>query len=341
MKPRLSKVVLTCVYDWLKVVFIADRVPMSEFGGSLLIGFFVRNNSLFGSSFLMSDGQSGKLPWFPFYAQDFMNGVRMLSPGERGVYIELLCIQWDKGRVKPSLSDALATLYRGLSDACLVTSVLEQKFVRDDDGWYNVRLDEIRRERLEKREKLQNAGRKGGKKSRKPRLSHPKATPCLNQAEARKNQNQNQNQSNKTPKPPLGSGGSSVADSVESSVAGDQAFDSWWSRYPNKQGKADAKRKFSKMSQKSRDQLELATENYIRAVTSGANGGKYCHGSTFINSRYSDWVDPDPAMIQAATGTAGVSATDQAFDQLDELQQVFESTSARITDGSDMGEFHE
>jgi uncharacterized protein YdaU (DUF1376 family) len=38
-----------------------------------------------------------KLPWFPFYASDFLTSTGSMSNEEVGAYIKLLCHQWDKG----------------------------------------------------------------------------------------------------------------------------------------------------------------------------------------------------------------------------------------------------
>ena len=39
----------------------------------------------------------GKMPWFPFYSKDWLSSltVQVMSFEERGIYITLLCQQWD------------------------------------------------------------------------------------------------------------------------------------------------------------------------------------------------------------------------------------------------------
>lgn len=96
----------------------------------------------------------------------------------------------------------------------------------------------------------------------------------------------------------------------------DAQFENWWERYPNKQGKERARKKYCKLSLTERSSLLDATINYVDHVESGGNGGKFQHGSTFINENWRDWVSPDPETISASIGKE-VSAKDRDMQAAD------------------------
>lgn len=78
-----------------------------------------------------------KDPAFLFYSSDFITGVSDLSMEERGIYITLLCLEHQKGR----LSKKLISICCGNAEADAVASVLH-KFSIDENGlYYNKRLE--------------------------------------------------------------------------------------------------------------------------------------------------------------------------------------------------------
>lgn len=104
------------------------------------------------------DPMNRKPPAFQFYASDFYSGVSDLTDAECGVYIKLLCIEWDKGPMTERQTRAASR------DDHLIAEVLQAKFEVDDDGcWYHPRLEEVRR--------IQNlraeAGKRGGESTRR------------------------------------------------------------------------------------------------------------------------------------------------------------------------------
>jgi len=42
-------------------------------------------------------GKTGKLPWMPFYTEDWRRDTRCLSPSTRGAWIDILCVLWPVG----------------------------------------------------------------------------------------------------------------------------------------------------------------------------------------------------------------------------------------------------
>lgn len=131
-----------------------------------------------------------KPPAFQFYANDFLIDTIEWTLEERGAHITLLSYEWDKGSI-PASSQALARLIgvdkKDFERIWLVVGEKYQPMKGKKDRLVNRRLEEEREKQRKRREKLQLAGRKGGKKSRKPSLSNAKATlkPPLSQAQAR------------------------------------------------------------------------------------------------------------------------------------------------------------
>lgn len=58
----------------------------------------------------MTNGESGRYPWFPFYPADFLTdeNVVMMAAAEVGLYVQLLCHAWKEG----SIPDSPRTLAR-------------------------------------------------------------------------------------------------------------------------------------------------------------------------------------------------------------------------------------
>lgn len=77
---------------------------------------------------------------FAFWPSDWIGGTQSMSPGERGVYIDLLCCQWTEGPL--SEEQAFAA---GRAERALIWAVLSKKFHRNPDGrWQNNRLEQER-----------------------------------------------------------------------------------------------------------------------------------------------------------------------------------------------------
>lgn len=111
-----------------------------------------------------------EFPWFPMWAVDFVNSrkVRVMTPEEVGVYILLLCHQWNDGPL-PDDERELSVLANG-ADANTVEAVLERVFARTEDGWVNERLELVREEQEEKREQKVRAGKASAKARRRKKI---------------------------------------------------------------------------------------------------------------------------------------------------------------------------
>lgn len=91
---------------------------------------------------------------FAFWPSDWLGGTASMTAAERGVYIDLLAEQWQRGPL-----EEMQALAAGRSEAEIVRSVLRKKFHRNPDGtWQNNRLEQER----------QRAGR--GKPAKAPKI---------------------------------------------------------------------------------------------------------------------------------------------------------------------------
>jgi uncharacterized protein YdaU (DUF1376 family) len=117
-----------------------------------------------------------KAPAFQFYVQDFLTGVHFLNMEERGMYITLLCYQWDKGEIpKKRLGFLAGKEWENLSDD------LREKFTDCGDHIINERLEIERNKKLNFIEKQSQNGAKGG------RPKKAKQKPPIKKEETQKN----------------------------------------------------------------------------------------------------------------------------------------------------------
>ena len=100
-----------------------------------------------------------KRPAFQFYPSDFLVGTAILTPEETGIYIRLLCYQWTNGGL-PNHVSILARL-AACEDESSVDAVMKLKFEEGEDGkLYNNRLEEVRQEQEQYREKQRENAKK-------------------------------------------------------------------------------------------------------------------------------------------------------------------------------------
>lgn len=97
-----------------------------------------------------------KAPAFQFYPSDFAMGTALFTNEEKGIYIVLLCFQWEHGRL-PGDKKALCHLAR--CTAAKLVRVLT-KFTLDDSGYFNARLEREREKQRAFRERQAQNGHK-------------------------------------------------------------------------------------------------------------------------------------------------------------------------------------
>ena len=81
-----------------------------------------------------------KDPAFLFYPNDYLGGTMGMTFEEKGAYIELLMLQFNRGHMtEHMIGHTVGQLWKNIKD----------KFIQDPTGlWYNVRLDEEKSKRM-------------------------------------------------------------------------------------------------------------------------------------------------------------------------------------------------
>ena len=81
-----------------------------------------------------------KDPAFLFYPNDYLGGTMGMTFEEKGAYIELLMLQFNRGHMtEHMIGHTVGQLWKNIKD----------KFIQDSTGlWYNVRLDEEKSKRI-------------------------------------------------------------------------------------------------------------------------------------------------------------------------------------------------
>lgn len=113
----------------------------------------------------MANQRTEQAPAFQFYVKEWRSSraVMRMSFAERGMYLEMLLEQWEKFTL-PDSPDECADLIGGtIEEWRLAWTTLRRKFVIDDSGrLYNIRLENVRRERSRFARKMQRVSRAGG-----------------------------------------------------------------------------------------------------------------------------------------------------------------------------------
>ena len=116
------------------------------------------------------------LAHMPLFVRDYVMATRHLSLSERGLYMDLLCFQWEIGPL-PADAHRLALMVScSLEDFNLAWIAIRTKFVEfTADSLINERLEEHRAKALELSAKRAKVGKKGGKQSGKQRAKQKRS----------------------------------------------------------------------------------------------------------------------------------------------------------------------
>ncbi|TXT35298.1 MAG: hypothetical protein FD138_1415 [Planctomycetota bacterium] len=95
-----------------------------------------------------------KAPAFQFYAADFLVGTAAMTNEEVGIYIRLLCHQWDRGLVPKDKAARIVGVKKIPADVLA-------KFVDTDGELRNERLEAVRKEQQNYHEKKSLSGKAG------------------------------------------------------------------------------------------------------------------------------------------------------------------------------------
>jgi len=228
-----------------------------------------------------------KRPWFAFDAGDWLSpgAARKMTSEERGVYIDLLAYQWERGFIPAAdieNPDMLArTSNMSLRRFKSVWSSIEGQFESDPSGnRFNPRLE---RERI-KAETIENRQRDKGKK----RWDSAETDDIrLNQTNSPNTIHNNTKQNN--------------TGSAKPRFDLDAVYD----LYPRKEGKADGMKAARKLitTQEQYDRLVTAVKTYA-ATKAGSDPKFLLLWSTFVNGRWEDYADGKQASLPLTQATA-------------------------------------
>lgn len=100
-----------------------------------------------------------KPPAFQFYPRDWVMSTRVMTPEQRGVYMDLLCFAWDANGLPDEPREMAAMVGISAQKFARIWAVIGGKFVQGEDGrWRNPRQEKQRDELEELREKRRRAG---------------------------------------------------------------------------------------------------------------------------------------------------------------------------------------
>lgn len=104
-----------------------------------------------------------KSPAFSFYAKDFTTGTATMSLQEVGAYIRLLSHQWDAGSIPADPGERARVLGCAKAQERELWKKVGKKFVLRGDVYLNERLEGERRKQVERRQRLSDNGKLGGR----------------------------------------------------------------------------------------------------------------------------------------------------------------------------------
>lgn len=105
--------------------------------------------------------ESMNAPAFQFYADDFLSGTIQFTDAEVGIYIRLLCVQWNCGSLPNDPAELLS--YGKNNDGSAIGKVMAKFRVCEDGRLRNARMEEVRDQQVRFRVERSNSGSKGAK----------------------------------------------------------------------------------------------------------------------------------------------------------------------------------
>lgn len=202
-----------------------------------------------------------KDPAFPFYAADFSDGCQLLTMEERGIYITCLAFQWTHENRIPKKRLGLLV---GIGwDKW--PEELREKFTDLGEFIRNERLLAERKKRDAFKEKQRINGAKGG------RPKNPNETQRITQTITQKNPLENENESE------------SEKENEKGKVELWPTFEDFWETYNKKHDRKKCETKWSKLDQKTKEEIMSYLPDYIEA-TSGPRRKFRRHPATFLNN---------------------------------------------------------
>lgn len=190
--------------------------------------------------------------WMPFYIGDYLRDTRHLSQGQHGAYLLLLAHYYSTGKPLPIDPEANYRIALAIAseERENVDKILKEFFTKKRDGYHNKRADNVIEARNEKRSKLSEIGRKGGMAKA---IANAKANGVANDLAKPW-------QISGKPDPDLEFKKEKIKKEKKSPAATDAEFEAWWSVYPHKVGKVEARKAYEKARK------EASTQELIDGV---------------------------------------------------------------------------
>jgi uncharacterized protein YdaU (DUF1376 family) len=213
-----------------------------------------------------------KPPASLFYWQDFLGGTAMMDLEERGAYITLLCHAWDHEGIPTDERRLARILGVNKADFDRIWPIVKPKFEQRGDTFINPRMEKVRREQSEYRERQREAGIKGAEKrwgNGNPNgeaIGDPNGNPSSDPNGDPNGQTHGQTMALQSPTPAPTSVSNSVSVSPESRV-----FDFWKITFGlNGNAKLTPARR-----QKIQSRLKDSTEEEIRQAILGCRASEF------------------------------------------------------------------
>lgn len=185
----------------------------------------------------------GSSPAFSFYAKDFLAGTATMSLAEVGAYVRLLCYQWDSGSVPADPDERARLLGCAKAQERDLWRKVGKKFILVDDTYINERLEAEREKQAERRRRLSENGKQGGRPP-KPNTK-PNESNSFPIAKANENLNERLAFSSSS------SGKDLVPvpkDRTPRTTLTPPAFERWYAAYPKKIKRQDALKAWLKIN---------------------------------------------------------------------------------------------
>jgi uncharacterized protein YdaU (DUF1376 family) len=121
-----------------------------------------------------------KPPAFQFYAKDFLTGTMLMSNEEVGLYIRLLCLQWEQGYV-PDDVERIVAAFGETTRRCWTAVKPKFNHGSTEGELRNEKLEKVRAQQTAFRERQSEKGKasaeaRRSKKATKPRSGNRKST---------------------------------------------------------------------------------------------------------------------------------------------------------------------
>lgn len=149
-----------------------------------------------------------KSPAFSFYPKDFTAGTATMSLQEVGAYVRLLCYQWDTGSVPDDANERAHIMVCAKAQERELWKKVGKKFVLRGDVYVNERLEGERKKQVERRQRLSDNGKLGGRGNKAiENLDESKSFPVVKATEKLDERLTSSSSSSEDPSKNDGSGG--------------------------------------------------------------------------------------------------------------------------------------